>query len=176
MRNILLIGNGFDLAHGLPTSYNDFLFLMKNWTFFYALFSSVRQGKRIRESSEYYKYLISAENINEKNIKILDNIINHNSWVEYYCRCEAEIDGWIDFEREIYPVINLFEKIFNQTQYESLICENMDTEIRMSKEMFNQSERNIAEIWNTYFRIEPRYIIVKSCYVSGQYGILKRTY
>ena len=67
-------------------------------------------------------------------------------------------------------------KIFNQTQYESLICENMDTEIRMSKEMFNQSERNIAEIWNTYFRIEPRYIIVKSCYVSGQYGILKRTY
>ena len=174
MRNILLIGNGFDLAHGLPTSYNDFLFLMKNWTFFYALFSSVRQGKRIRESSEYYKYLISAENINEKNIKILDNIINHNSWVEYYCRCEAEIDGWIDFEREIYPVINLFEKIFNQTQYESLICENMDTEIRMSKEMFNQSERNIAEIWNTYFRIEPRYIIVKSCYVSGQYGILKK--
>lgn len=23
--NILLIGNGFDLAHGLPTTYNDFL-------------------------------------------------------------------------------------------------------------------------------------------------------
>lgn len=23
--NILVIGNGFDLAHGLPTTYNDFL-------------------------------------------------------------------------------------------------------------------------------------------------------
>ena len=23
--NILIIGNGFDLAHGLPTKYNDFL-------------------------------------------------------------------------------------------------------------------------------------------------------
>lgn len=23
--NILIIGNGFDLAHGLPTSYDDFL-------------------------------------------------------------------------------------------------------------------------------------------------------
>lgn len=24
--NILVIGNGFDLAHGLPTKYKDFLF------------------------------------------------------------------------------------------------------------------------------------------------------
>ena len=24
--NILVIGNGFDLAHGLPTKYTDFLF------------------------------------------------------------------------------------------------------------------------------------------------------
>ena len=25
MNRIILIGNGFDLAHGLPTSYNDFI-------------------------------------------------------------------------------------------------------------------------------------------------------
>lgn len=31
MKNILLIGNGFDLAHGLPTNYNQFLFILKNW-------------------------------------------------------------------------------------------------------------------------------------------------
>lgn len=27
--NILLIGNGFDLAHGLPTKYTDFLEFVK---------------------------------------------------------------------------------------------------------------------------------------------------
>ena len=27
--NILLIGNGFDLAHGLPTKYTDFLIFCK---------------------------------------------------------------------------------------------------------------------------------------------------
>ncbi|WP_302812270.1 AbiH family protein, partial [Phascolarctobacterium faecium] len=27
--NIILIGNGFDLAHGLPTTYTDFLTFLK---------------------------------------------------------------------------------------------------------------------------------------------------
>lgn len=30
MMNILIIGNGFDLAHGLPTKYGDFLIFVKN--------------------------------------------------------------------------------------------------------------------------------------------------
>lgn len=34
MNNVLLVGNGFDLAHGLPTKYGDFLCLIKNWAFF----------------------------------------------------------------------------------------------------------------------------------------------
>ena len=36
MNNILLVGNGFDLAHQLCTSYNDFLCIMKNWNLFLA--------------------------------------------------------------------------------------------------------------------------------------------
>lgn len=28
--NILVIGNGFDLAHGLPTKYGDFLQVIRN--------------------------------------------------------------------------------------------------------------------------------------------------
>ena len=29
--NILVIGNGFDLAHGLPTNYGDFLKFVQNF-------------------------------------------------------------------------------------------------------------------------------------------------
>ena len=36
--NILLIGNGFDLAHGLPTKYTDFLkWILGQYSFFYIL-------------------------------------------------------------------------------------------------------------------------------------------
>ena len=31
---ILIIGNGFDLYHCLPTGYRDFLFFAKNWRVF----------------------------------------------------------------------------------------------------------------------------------------------
>lgn len=34
MSNILIIGNGFDIYHGLPTRYTDFLFLARNWDYF----------------------------------------------------------------------------------------------------------------------------------------------
>ncbi|RKI77037.1 hypothetical protein D7V90_19715 [bacterium 1xD42-87] len=40
--NILVIGNGFDLAHGLPTTYKDFLR-------FTAEFDKYRQAKKRRE-------------------------------------------------------------------------------------------------------------------------------
>lgn len=33
-KNILIIGNGFDLYHKLPTSYKDFLFFTKHWNEF----------------------------------------------------------------------------------------------------------------------------------------------
>lgn len=35
MHDILIIGNGFDLYHKLPTRYIDFLFLTQHWNDFY---------------------------------------------------------------------------------------------------------------------------------------------
>ncbi len=35
MRDVLIIGDGFDLYHKLPTRYIDFLFLAKHWNVFY---------------------------------------------------------------------------------------------------------------------------------------------
>ena len=35
MNEILIIGNGFDIYHGLPTRYSDFIFLAEHWEDFY---------------------------------------------------------------------------------------------------------------------------------------------
>lgn len=111
MNKVLLVGNGFDLAHGLLTSYNDFLFLMQNWGKFIVKYDEKTVGGCCE------KYLVNFKNYNCELIKKLDEIIKGNSWVHYFCNCEAEIDGWIDFEKEIYPVMELFEFIF-QTKHE----------------------------------------------------------
>ena len=47
MNNILIIGNGFDLYHKLPTRYTDFLFLTKRWKLFYAKYNENISTKTI---------------------------------------------------------------------------------------------------------------------------------
>lgn len=174
MRDILVIGNGFDLAHGLPTSYNDFLYLMKNWVSFHTMYESVKIGYDINKNEEFYKYLTNACDMNDKNIQLLGKIIENNSWVKYYCKCEAEIDGWIDFEREIYPNINLFGKVVSQTRYLKITHGTIDTEIYISRSLFDDNELSTVKLWNEYFKVDDTSIIVQSKYVSRQYGILKK--
>lgn len=170
MEDILLIGNGFDLAHNLHTKYDDFLYLMKNWDSFNAMYQSVKRGYNIEEKEDFYKYLKNASNMDDENIRSLGKIIESNSWVKYYCKCEAEIDGWIDFEREIYPVINLFGKVISQTDYVITI----NGAIYIDRKNFNVNEMSIAGLWNEYFEVESLTIILKSQYGSVQYGILKK--
>lgn len=110
--NILLIGNGFDLAHGLKTSYNDFLFLMKNWDSFYREYVNMKRIPEYTcEIKKLQPFLSNGSKMEDAHIEKLGTIIKENPWAFYYQNCGAEIDGWIDFEREMYPVLDLMEYI-----------------------------------------------------------------
>lgn len=141
--NILLIGNGFDLEHNLPTSYNDFLRLCKRVI---ALYNS---------SKKEFKYNLASENLDECEIneyirgklfdalntrkykktvhigdenfdikfttdnKLIDEMYSHikdNVWLEYFCCCSSFIgESWIDFEAEISRVVQIIDTIRNLT-------------------------------------------------------------
>lgn len=172
--NVLLVGNGFDLAHGLCTGYNDFLKIMKQWNYFKAKCDDVKQGRSIDVDDQYYKYLIGVDKMDEQNLNKLGTIINNNSWVKYYCNCEAEIDGWIDFEREIYPVMELFDLVF-KANYATFSHGGEFGEALIDKTAFSPKLLRIARLWKNYFDIShSNSFIVKGPYVSMQYGILKK--
>lgn len=132
--NILLIGNGFDLAHGLPTQYKNFLdFCIKAKVIFISI-----EG---RESNLYYDEYLRDWDINSKikeslmeayksrNRKLFDDgtyhdefttsndalnklypLINKNVWIEYFSECPSYIgENWIDFETEISRVIQTID-------------------------------------------------------------------
>ena len=174
MGDILLIGNGFDLAHGLHTSYNDFLYVIKNWTSISTMYRSIRDGKGINESESLGKYLKNVSAMDDAMIQLFGKIIERNAWIQYYSKCEAEIDGWIDFEREIYPVMKLFRKVFSQNRYLVMTHGKAEAEICIPKEEFNNSEINTSELWSTYFKFDHKSIVVQQQYSSKQYGILKK--
>lgn len=115
--NILLIGNGFDLAHGLPTKYTDFL-------------EFIKMIKIIKEQNIFNDAVaISKAGCNEDNKKLHKDIrltilgkanskklaldskkllecIHNNFWIDYFLQCPMyQKENWIDFESEISKVI-----------------------------------------------------------------------
>lgn len=127
---ILIIGNGFDLEHGLPTKYGDFLEFIKiinnifidNWP--------------IKEKREYIDWMsgLSALDNNlriyflQNNfmdklqdntyIKELLHLSKDNIWIKYFFEnIEYENKGWIDFESEISNVIKCFDYMKNYSEY-----------------------------------------------------------
>lgn len=94
--NILIIGNGFDLAHGLPTTYKDFL----------------------KFTDKFEEYRLRNENGDDKNvgdlIQELSALIKNNVWIKYFknlceSRTEQGKDGWIDFGSEISHIIQTLD-------------------------------------------------------------------
>lgn len=169
MNKVLLVGNGFDLAHGLLTSYNDFLFLMQNWDHF-----KLEYEEKIQEGG-FYKYLTHADNLDNQKIDELDEIMRTNSWVHYFCKCGAEIDGWIDFEKEIYPVMELFDHIFNlDCNIEvNRVHKFLESQIKKNNMEFKMSR--LIKLWKNYIWTGgEEYITIESKYLSEQYGVLKK--
>lgn len=177
MFNILLVGNGFDLAHGLCTKYNHFLFIMKNWKDFYSNYLSAKSGDMCNEDSEFYMFLNNVQKLDEENLNALGMIIENNSWVRYFCNCDAEIDGWIDFEKEVYPVIELFETIFRASYKMSRnrIGDNIYGKAIMGRTQFSTKNLQVANLWRKYIGlIGNDAIYIKEDYASMRFGILKK--
>lgn len=118
--NILLIGNGFDLAHGLPTKYDDFLDFIK-------VISQIIEGNIIEPNSSLE--LKEWMNLNvEIKCKLVNNmrtqigyinfwkdLIIDNIWFDYFFENRETInENWIDFEKEISFVISNLDEYINQ--------------------------------------------------------------
>lgn len=112
--NILVIGNGFDLAHGLPTKYVDFLEMIQ-------CFKSIINEPNIMKAG-------GLDNIEKPIYAFLDRfifeggalrvefnrLIEDNFWIEYFLENPMyQKENWIDFESEISKVI----KQLNEDMY-----------------------------------------------------------
>ena len=81
--HILIIGNGFDLAHGLPTRYSDFI-------------------SQIQIGSDFYNFVLNDSGFSKKMFnRVKDSIVLK------HLKSELQInEGWIDFENEIREIID----------------------------------------------------------------------
>lgn len=138
--NILVIGNGFDLAHGLPTKYGDFLDFCerarKIYTFRENTSLSDYKSKNIDnwKMNDYIKTaLLDAFDkrdckkdynddgtfnwkvkVPNKYLNELYSYIDQNAWLEYFLNRKFSLgENWIDFESEISEVIQALDEAIN---------------------------------------------------------------
>lgn len=164
---LLIIGNGFDIAHGLPTKYKDFLDFSKTYCRIYETYRN--SSKRL--SNRQFDGLIdneldanvlailrdifvrdgfkcsTSESIQKDNpfLEELWNMMTENFWLLYfgYLYEEKKLKGlnWIDFESEISDIIQWIDK-------SSFLIENdIDYVIRHLRESvkFDEKRRWIFE-------------------------------
>lgn len=105
--NILVIGNGFDLAHGLLTKYTDFLEFIK------IMKQNIRRQKiKWGNINPQIRTLIekNMSDVNSQKV-IWEPLIQKNFWIEYFQICDMyQKENWIDFESEISNVIKSLYK------------------------------------------------------------------
>ena len=163
-KKILIVGNGFDLAHNLKTRYSDVLEVFKKRKSFYGLYINrkIDTGFDEKIADNIQKAL---ESYDSKNLEKLDKIIRNNSWVEYYSGCGAELDLWIDFERELVPVLDIFDFILSaDINFE-------DGSIEFERNSFFKFNCYFSR----YFTILNNKIFVKNYYIDSSYGLMKKT-
>ncbi|MBD5511344.1 MAG: hypothetical protein HDR08_08860 [Lachnospiraceae bacterium] len=126
--NILVIGNGFDLAHGLPTKYTDFLEFCKLFTDCYRkrqnstidrIYNDIGQRTKTFLNMwfrDYYEKGQSKEKNSVKLIEEFNNSVKDNFWINYFLQCDMHGDeNWIDFESEISQIIQSIDTDMNSS-------------------------------------------------------------
>lgn len=123
--NILLMGNGFDLAHGLPTSYQNFLDfcgkvekLDRNNCFSIGTDQELAEALKLQEQGLVDVILRNKEpRRSGRNLYptgwlyILWDLIHENAWYYHFRQCPTYVgENWIDFESEISRVVQTLHK------------------------------------------------------------------
>lgn len=135
---ILIIGNGFDLAHELPTKYTDFLeFISKVESFKRLAFKDVNEynedlhkNQKLNEFvKSYIKSAFSKKDNPDKILQELFDLSKDNYWIECFRNMKGyQNEGWINFESEISNAIQNFEEFCRLDKKTNLSKVNNETQ------------------------------------------------
>lgn len=125
LMNMLVIGNGFDLAHGLPTKYEDFL----EWIKVIKQAIKIENGDTLANvdwgniNLQIKVFITTNKMYGNKDIfsqeYICSEFLNDNFWIDYFLQCDMyQKENWIDFESEISRVIQSVDNDMKQKGFD----------------------------------------------------------
>lgn len=104
--DIMLIGNGFDLAHGLPTTYTNFLHFLKK------IHSHDTSSLQLLPELE----CLLTNTSTKEDIERIKELCQGNIWFNYFDSVSNMNQNWCDFESEIEFIVNKLELLEKELQ------------------------------------------------------------
>lgn len=164
-KKILLIGNGFDLAHGLPTSYKDFLDFCKmvRELYTYPIIDNEYNQKKLIDwntdktiKSKLLECYENRKNCFEDKIttqcKELDELydcIKENVWINYFLEQEKSIgENWIDFESEISNVVQAIETLKGYIERDDDVLKIKDAKQQTIIYFLKIAKKSLQDVFN----------------------------
>lgn len=162
MNRLIIVGNGFDLAHGLPTGYCDFI----DW-YWRGVFNSFKNPYQYTFNYEdkLIKFNIDIFNLPVQIVEGFKTINNHLEYIEFVQSCsklniDTESFDYIDFTKNpFFQIINNQRHIQNwvdiENEYYRLLkdClkeENDNSRVKKLNEEFEQ----VKKLFETYLNEE----------------------
>lgn len=157
--NILMIGNGFDLAHGLPTKYGDFLkwieitrkIIDEDYTLKEADWKDI--DSQIR--------LLMEEKSNNAPFYFFEdwkNLINNNVLIDYFLQGETyQKRSWVDFETELSNLVQVLEILEEKIDEGEMFSNLKKSQEKILVQLFPQYSYNCTRkiVLETLESIEP---------------------
>lgn len=175
--DLLIVGNGFDIACGYKTSYQNLYELMK--------------AASEKDEQEFYAYFerenpnIELETAKSRGLSIFYNEISStlksNIFINYFLAYNTVFESWVAFETELTNIINAFDNFFEALKkymprnsvydFVYTVIPNSIDEIVFSliKECSYFSQEYCTELIHTHFAFILRICIIFKVY----YGQIK---
>ena len=139
--HVLIIGNGFDIAHGFPTKYTEFLAFCQSYD----------------KTSPVFE--------NEALNKEFEILIENNIWLKYFLKLTNKASttkpgiNWIDFEKEIGEIIQVIEnRIIKHGGLEILWCNSNTIRIDYFDNLKLSKWTKFEQFLSTFDRFEKNQI------------------
>ncbi|EXR48766.1 AbiH family protein [Acinetobacter baumannii] len=171
--NILIVGNGFDLSHYLPTKYDHFMVAMgaiENWDEqkgemqFDDLFGSLYEKENYFFKYTKAMYQTDEIKISTEQVKELKQKLKENVWYQYFSDHVREIKTWIDFEQKIEEALIYTTHFLDKINEVSLNENKLERVIRTSGYKAPDYDNKFI------------YLGEKMCHVLCSIGLLNKDY
>ncbi|WP_333614943.1 AbiH family protein [Psychrobacter sp.] len=172
-KRIFVLGNGFDLAHYLPTAYVHFMDAMMvvesleedQELGFDDLFQkyiagecSDREKGFFRNTKELYK--IDDLRLSIDTVKNLQTKLKNNGWFQHFKHHLTDVDTWIDFENEIEDILlNIDVLLSRDFDNSTILSQDISVDTEYSLDRYQIRKASFSDfLGDTLVQFSPKYL------------------